>query len=47
MSDPCLLLRSSGTDEIYWSGVWFGEMSWIYEFSWIDEFSWFSESSWF
>ena len=24
MSDPCLLLRYFGMDEIYWFGVWFG-----------------------
>ncbi len=52
MSNPCLLLRYFGMDEIYWFRVWFGEMSGIDELSWIDEVSrfeslWFEEISWF
>ena len=53
MNDPCLLLRYFGMDEIYWFGVWFGEMSGIDELSrsdeifWIRENSWFEEISWF
>ena len=31
VSNPCLLLRPSGTQEIYGSGVGFSEMPWIDE----------------
>ena len=41
MSDLWLLLRYSGIDEIYWSGVWFGEVSWIGEIYLSCEVSWY------
>ena len=47
MRDPYLLLGYFGMNEIYWFGVWFGEMSGIDELSWISESSWFEENSWF
>ena len=40
VSNPCLLLRSSGTDEIYWSGIGFSEMPWIGKMFWVKEISW-------
>jgi len=49
--NPCLLLRSSGTDEIYWSRG-FSEMPWIdeilnnHEIFWVEETSWYWEISW-
>jgi len=52
VSNPCLLLRSPGTDEIYWSGIGFSEMPWIGKMFWVKEISWsdmilWLEISWF
>jgi len=52
VSNPCLLLRPSGTLEIYGSGVGFSEMPWIdeilnnHEIFWVEETSWYWEISW-
>jgi len=45
MSDLWLLLGYSGMDEIYWSGVWFGEVSWIGEISSSCEVSWYDRDA--
>ena len=55
MSDLWLFLGYSGMDEIYWSGVWFGEIPGVDEISrfsespWIEEslLAWIDEISWF